>query len=136
MIMHRPDLALFIVRLVLGSTFIAHGAQKLFGWFGGEGMHGFLGYLASIGITNHILGYLAAACEFVGGLMVLTGFATELGACAILANMLVAIFLVHAKHGYFLPNGMEYSLNLALLCVALIFGGSGAYAVWDVRNLF
>lgn len=124
------DITMLIIRIVVGSTFILHGGQKLFGWLGGSGMHGWLGYLATLGITMPIIGYLAAIFEFVGGLMVLTGIGAELGALMILITMLAAIYLVHS-HGYFLPNGMEYALNLALLCVAIIFGGTGSYVVWN-----
>lgn len=132
----RPDLALFIVRLTLGSTFIIHGGQKVFGWLGGPGLHGWLNYLATIGVTNHMIGYCAAFFEFLGGILVLTGVAAEVGAGMILCNMIAAILLIHCKHGYFLPNGMEYALNLALLCIVIIVGGSGSFALWDVRNLF
>ena len=128
------DIAMLIIRLVVGSTFILHGGQKLFGWLGGPGMQGWLGYLATLGITSHIIGYLAAAFEFVGGVMVLTGIGAELGAVMILVNMLAAICLVHS-HGYFLPNGMEYALNLALLSLAIIFGGTGSYVIFNPFNL-
>jgi len=126
------DVTMLIIRLIVGSTFILHGGQKVFGWLGGSGMHGWLGYLATLGITMPIIGYLAALFEFVGGIMVLVGIAPQIGALMILINMLAAIYLVHS-HGYFLPHGMEYALNLALLCVAIILGGSGTYVVWSLR---
>ena len=124
------DVAMLIIRFIVGSTFILHGAQKVFGWFGGPGIQGWLTYLAKLGVTSHIIGYLAAYFEFIGGIMVLVGIAPQVGALMILINMLAAICLVHS-HGYFLPNGMEYALNLALLCVAIIVGGSDLYVVWD-----
>lgn len=129
------DIAMLLIRIVVGSTFILHGSQKLFGWFGGPGIHGWLGYLATLGVTHHVIGYLAAAFEFFGGIMVLTGIGAELGAAMILINMLVAICLVHSS-GYFLPKGMEYALNLALLCLAIIFGGTGSYVMFKSLKFF
>jgi len=122
-------MVLLLVRVVLGTTFILHGSQKLFGVLSGPGIDGWLEYLTSLGVTHHVLGYAAAAFEFFGGLMVLTGIGAELGAAAILITMVGAIYLVHGAHGYFLPNGMEYALNLGLLCVAIICGGAGTYTL-------
>ena len=65
------------------------------------------------------------------GLLVLLGIATELGALLIVPVMLVAVLKVHFGNGYFLPSGAEYSLNLLLICIALILGGPGKQALWD-----
>ncbi|HZW60897.1 MAG TPA: DoxX family protein [Candidatus Babeliales bacterium] len=123
----QPQLGMFIVRLVVGSTFVLHGGQKVFGWFGGPGLDGYIDYVTSMGAAP-FWGYLSAFGEFFGGLMVLIGIAAELGALIIALDMLWAIFMVHWPHGYFIQDhGFEYPLNLLLLCLALIFGGCGKY---------
>lgn len=124
------DWALFVLRFVLGSTFIMHGAQKVLGLFDGKGLSGFAEGVSKMGIPA-FFGYLAALFEFAGGWLVLLGIATELGALLIVPVMLVAVLKVHFDKGYFLPNGAEYSLNLLLICIALILGGPGKQALWD-----
>lgn len=124
-------LALFIVRLVVGSTFIIHGSQKVLGLFGGPGLEGFAKWIGTLNVPSY-LGYVAALSEFLGGICVLLGVATEVGAFFIATDMLVAIFLVTGSHGYFATQGgFEYNLNLILLCLALIIGGPGIYYLWD-----
>lgn len=123
--------SLLVVRLVVGSVFILHGAQKVFGLFGGSGLNGFASWIASMGIPA-FLGHIAAFSELLAGLMIFFGIATEIGALLVLPIMKVAIYFVHGKNGYFIQNeGYEYALNLLLLAVALIIGGPGAGAVWD-----
>jgi putative oxidoreductase len=123
--------SLFLLRVLLGTTFILHGSQKLFGLFGGPGLVGFSGYVAKQMGLPPFLGYLASVCEFVGGWLVLLGLGTEVGALMIACVMLMAIFLVHWPAGYFLPKGFEYALNLLLVSLALIIGGAGRGALWD-----
>lgn len=123
--------ALLLVRLVVGSVFLLHGAQKVFGFFGGPGLEGFASYITSLGLPAS-LGYLAAIFELAAGLMLVLGIATELGALMTIPVMKVAIYLVHWSNGYFIQNqGYEYALNLLLLAVAIIIGGPGAHALWD-----
>ena len=121
---NNAALALFIVRFVVGSVFILHGSQKVLGLFGGPGLQGFAQWLSTLGVPN-IFAYLGALSEFIGGLMVLLGIATEMGALLLATDMAVAIYLVHLHSGYFSQNGgFEYPLNLILLCIALIIGGA------------
>lgn len=123
--------ALLLVRLVVGSVFMLHGLQKVFGLFGGPGLTGFATWIASMGVPA-FLGYAAALVELASGIMIFFGIATELGAVLVIPLMKVAIYLVHWKNGYFIQNeGYEYALNLLLLAVALIIGGPGAGALWD-----
>jgi len=132
MIEQKCGIALFLVRLVLGSTFILHGMQLVFGWLGGPGLTGFSKWLGTLGIPA-ILAYAGAFSELIGGLLVLLGIYTEFGALLIAATMMTAICLVHLKKGYFSQNGgFEYPLNLMILCLALIIGGSGSWTVWDL----
>lgn len=128
---NNQALALFIVRLVVGSVFILHGSQKVFGLFGGPGLEGFAKWLSTLGIPA-VLAYAGAFIELLGGIAILFGIAAQVGAIAVAADMLVAIYLVHWSHGYFIQNnGFEYALNLILLCVAIIIGGPGLYYLWD-----
>jgi len=126
------DWAFFILRIMLGSTFILHGAQKVFGAFGGPGLMGFAQWLAPMGVPMG-LSYLAACSEFCGGLMIFFGVATELGALMGLVVMIGGIILVHLPtRTYFLQTGgFEYAFNLALVCIAQILGGAGVFALWD-----
>lgn len=117
----NKDYALLIIRIIVGITFILHGGQKLFGLFGGSGLQGWMGYMASLNIPTWI-GYLPPFIEFFGGLAVLLGIGTEIAAAGLLIVMLAAIYLAHWDKGFFLPHGFEYALNLALLCLAIIMG--------------
>ncbi|MCX5922185.1 MAG: DoxX family protein [Candidatus Dependentiae bacterium] len=129
----NQDWAILIIRLILGSVFILHGGQKMFGWLGGSGLQGWLGYMASLQIPT-LIAYLPPFIEFFGGLCILLGIAAEVGAFGLLAVMLVGIYLVHWDKGYFSQNGgYEYALNLALLCLAIILAGSGPLSLWNLR---
>ena len=129
--MHYQNWALFLVRILLGTTFILHGSQKVLGLFGGPGLAGFSTFVASLGYPAW-LGYPAAFFEFFGGILLLLGIAPELGALAVIPVMVVAIASVHGKNGYFGQNGgYEYPLNLMILALVVIIGGAGEYALWD-----
>jgi putative oxidoreductase len=127
----RKEVALLIMRLVVGTVFLLHGSQKLFGVFGGTGLSGYVSWLAGIGV-NSALAYLSAAFEFAAGISLIFGIAVELGALMGLCMMIGAIYLVHGSHGYFIQNnGFEYALNLGLLCIAIAIGGPGMWYLWD-----
>ena len=120
------DLALLVLRLVLGGVFIAHGAQKLFGWFGGPGLQGTAGFFEKLG----------GLAEFGGGLLVLLGLLTPLGALAVIVVMIVAILRVHLPNGFFnTSGGYEFNLTLIGIAVALILAGSGAYGLDAVLRI-
>lgn len=125
------DCALLIVRLTLGSIFIAHGGQKVLGLFGGPGLEGFVAWIGTFGVPSW-LAYLAAYAEFIGGCMIFFGLAVELGALLTIPVMIGAVALVHVHNGYFMQNGgFEYPLNLIFLALAVIMGGPGHWALWD-----
>ncbi len=125
-----PDIALFIVRCALGSTMILHGAQKVFGAFGGQGISGFVTWLGTLGVPP-LLAYVGTFAELIGGLMVLLGIGTRWGALLIAAQMGAALYLVHSNHGYFAQaGGFEYPLNLFLIALALVVGGPGCWYIW------
>lgn len=117
------DVALLGIRVVLGIIFMAHGAQKLFGAFGGPGLAGIVGMLGPVG-------YLVAVGEFFGGLGMLVGFLVRFSAASNALIMLGAIALVHGRNGFFLANqGFEYNLALLGLLLPLVLAGSGRFSL-------
>jgi len=120
-------LGLLILRLVVGLTMAAHGAQKLFGWFGGYGLNGTGGFLEQLGFfPGRRTALLAGLSEFGGGLFLALGLATPLAAALIIGVMSVAIATVHLKHGFFnQTQGYEYNLTLAVVALSLVITGAG-----------
>lgn len=116
-----------ILRVPVGIILMAHGSQKLFGWFGGYGLEGTGKWMASIGIEpGMLMAFLAGSGEFFGGMFLLLGLLTRPAACVTAFTMVVAIFSVHINNGLFLSNnGYEYALALLAVCTSLIFSGSG-----------
>jgi putative oxidoreductase len=125
------SLGLLIIRIVIGLTFIGHGVQKLFGWFGGYGPKGTGGWLESIGIRPGILmAVLAGLLEVVGGILFAAGFLTPLAAAIIIVTMLVAIIKVHGSNGYWVTaNGIEYNVVLIAVSLGVAFAGAGIYSI-------
>ncbi|MGG3283473.1 DoxX family protein [Paenibacillus solani] len=125
------DIGLLILRLVVGLSFMAHGAQKLFGWFGGYGPKGTGGWMESIGIKPGVaIAVLSGLLELVGGLLFAAGFLTVLGAALITLTMLGAIVKVHGQNGYWATaNGYEYNLLLIAVSVAVALAGAGVYSL-------
>jgi putative oxidoreductase len=115
----------------VGIIFAAHGAQKLFGWFGGYGLAGTGQWMDSIGLSPGVgLALLAGSAEFFGGLALVAGLLVRPAAAALAATMAVAIFSVHIGHGLFVDkNGYEYALALLAVAVSLVVAGSGPAAV-------
>jgi putative oxidoreductase len=121
---------LLVARLVVGLGIAAHGAQKLFGWFGGYGLEGTAGYIESLGFRpGRVFAAAAAVGEFVGGLLVALGFLGPIGPALVLAVMIVAM-MQHWSHGFFAMNdGIELPLLYASAGLALAFTGPGAYSL-------
>ena len=127
---HRTHWGIFLIRVILGVVFIAHGFQKVFGLFGGSGLAGFMQYITSIHLPA-IVGYYVPFAELIGGILLLLGIAAELGALLAAPVMVGAIFTVHWQHGFFSQNnGFEYPLVLLIGLVAIIIGGPGIWYVW------
>jgi len=122
---------LFILRLAMGSVFIAHGAQKLFGAFGGPGLSGVGKMMAGMGLKPAMAWALALALvEFVGGLFLILGFLTQIAASLIAVVMAAALLTVHLKNGFFLKsNGFEFVLVLLAAAIALATLGPGNFAI-------
>ena len=117
------------LRIALGVIFMAHGGQKLFGWLGGKGLEGIAGFFAKLGLTPGMLwAALAGLGEFGGGLLVLLGLFTRLGALSIAIVMLVAILKVHWG-AFFMPAGIEYAATLFAAAVALLIAGGGRFSL-------
>ncbi len=122
---------ILFLRLGLGTIFMAHGAQKLLGWFGGAGFEGTIGYFQqNLGIPMELT-IVAIVAEFFGGLAVILGLFTRVAASGLAAVMAVAIVKVHWAHGFFLNwtcaggAGHGFEFNLALLAMALTLMASG-----------
>lgn len=126
------DAGILLIRLVIGLTFMGHGAQKLFGWFGGYGLKGTGGWLESIGVRPGVwMAFLAGAGELVGGALFAAGVLTSVGAALIVIIMLVATFTVHAKNGYWATaNGFEYNLVLIAIAIGVALIGPGSYTLF------
>jgi putative oxidoreductase len=125
------NLGLLIVRFVVGLTLAAHGAQKLFAWFGGYGPDGTGQFMEALGFRpgrRHAV--MAGLAEFGGGLLLAIGFLTPLGATLIASVMLVATITVHLKAGFFMTSGgYEYNLVLAATAISLAFTGPGTWSI-------
>lgn len=127
----NDNLAGLALRLPAGVIFAAHGAQKLFGAFGGYGLEGTGQFMASIGLApGYPMALMAGGAEFFGGIALLLGLLVRPAAAVLAVTMLVAIFAVHFAHGLFLSNnGYEYGLALLAISVALVFNGAGAWSL-------
>lgn len=125
------SVGILILRLALGLLMAAHGAQKLFGWFGGHGLKGTAGFFEQIGFRPGLPNaLLAGLAEGVGGLLVACGLLTPLGVAALVGMMAAATVFVHLRHGLFAQNGgFEYPLLVALAAAAIGFTGPGAYSL-------
>ena len=119
--------AALALRIPVGIIFAAHGAQKLFGWFGGYGLEGTGQFFGSIGLTpGYLMALLAGAAEFFGGLALILGLLVRPAAAALAFTMLVAIFAAHFSKGFFMDKGgYEYALALFAASLALLFSGAG-----------
>ena len=131
-----PSWSHLVVRLALGIIFFAHGAQKVFGWFGGPGLSQTVAGFRQMGIPPPAT-VVAAFIECFGGLAMIVGFLTRPAAVGLIAVMLVAISKVHVRNGFFLNwsmapgKGHGYEFNLALIAMALsiLIGGAGVLSV-------
>jgi putative oxidoreductase len=129
-------LGLLVLRVGLGGVLIAHGLQKLFGWWGGQGLSGFKNSLSDVGYHHaDILAYVSAGGEIVAGALLVLGLFTPVaaaGALAFLINGLLATISAKPHQhafSYFLPGGHEYQISLVVMAVAVILAGPGRYGL-------
>lgn len=129
------DWTMTLLRLILGVVFFAHGAQKMLGWWGGNGFSGTMGYFTHSGIPAP-LAFLAIAAEFFGGMGLVVGLLSRVAAFGIVVNMLVAVLTVHLPNGLFMNwsgaqkgEGFEYHLLAIALGIAIMVKGGGAVSM-------
>ena len=115
------------LRLALGVAFVAHGAQKVFGSFGGPGFRQFISYSTPFTFMRPPAAWMGAAAfaELIGGALVLIGLLTRLGAFLITCVMLTVIFGVLRHKGFFAPDGMELAISYLATALALLITGGG-----------
>src|SRR5262249_30960101 len=125
----------FVQRVLLAVVFFPHGMQKLLGWFGGQGWDTTIGQFTAKGMPA-VIAALVIIAESFGAIGLFLGFFTRLTAIGISAVMLGAIFLVHAKIGFFMNwtgqqrgEGLEYHLLALALSLPLIVTGAGAWSL-------
>jgi putative oxidoreductase len=123
------------LRLTLAVVMFPHGAQKVFGWFGGHGFKGTMKFFTSSG-TPAILALLAIVAEFLGPVGLFVGFLTRVAALGIACVMVVAILTVHGQHGFFMNwygnqkgEGFEYHLLVLGIAISLIVAGAGDWSL-------
>jgi putative oxidoreductase len=129
--MDFTDLGLLILRLVVGLTMAAHGAQKAFGWWSGPGQTGWRGAMLRMGFRPaELWAAVSTAAELIGGLMLAFGLLTPFGAAAIIAQSIVIIGRAHLSKGFWNVNGgFEYPLLVAGVAAAVVFTGPGLISV-------
>jgi putative oxidoreductase len=130
------DWTLTLLRLVMGVIFFAHGAQKTFGWFGGYGFSGTMGFFTQMMHIPAPFAFLAICAEFLGGVGLILGALGRIAAFGIACNMVVAILMVHHNFGLFMNwsgqqkgEGFEFHLLAIAIAVVLMARGSGAFSV-------
>ena len=130
----NDDLALFVLRVTLGLVFFPHGAQKVLGWFGGNGFAATMSYFGQQGMPTPLV-LLIMAAEFLGAIGLIVGLLTRVAAFGIVSVMLGAIFMVHLPFGFFMNwqgkqagEGYEYHLLALAMALALMIGGAGRWS--------
>ncbi|WP_018612671.1 DoxX family protein [Segetibacter koreensis] len=136
LVTNAANITALIARLALGITLFPHGAQKLFGWFGGYGFGGTIGFLTAKAGLPYILALLVILIESIGALFVLVGFITRIAAFGIFVEFIGVIFKVHLANGFFMNwsgsqkgEGIEYFILLLGLALILIITGGGKASV-------
>ncbi len=136
--------ASLILRVVLGGVIFAHGAQKLLGWFGGNGFEGTMGYFTNVMHLPWIVAFLVIIGESIGSLGLIAGFLTRFTAASFIVIMLGAITTSHLSHGFFMNwfgqqqgEGFEFHLLVMAMSLALLMTGAGKWSVdgWIARRL-
>jgi putative oxidoreductase len=130
------DGTLTVMRLLAGTVFFAHGAQKALGWFGGFGFAGTMGFFTNMLHIPAAFAFLAIMAEFLGGMGLILGFLARIAAFGIAVNMLVAIMMVHRHVGFFMNwggkqngEGFEFHLLAIAIMLAIMVRGAGALSV-------
>ena len=132
----KDDWTGFILRLTLGVVFFPHGAQKLLGWFGGDGFGGTMSFFTDIVGLPWIIAFLVIILESIGAFALIFGAATRLVAASYIVLVLGMIYTTHIENGFFmnwygsqLGEGFEYHLLVIGIAMTLIYNGGGKYAL-------
>lgn len=132
----NDDIALAIVRIGLGIVFFPHGMQKLLGWYGGYGFSGTFGFFTDTLHIPALFAVLAILAEGLGSLGLITGLFTRVAAFGITVNMIVAVWMMHLQHGFFMNwfgnqkgEGYEYHLLAIAMGIALMIAGGGKWSL-------
>jgi putative oxidoreductase len=141
-----PSYSRVVVRLALGVVFVAHGGQKVFGWFGGPGLKATIQMFQQYMKVPPAATATAAFIELLGGLAMLAGLLARPAAAGLIVVMLVAIVKVHGRHGFFINfsgtpgkgHGFEFNFVLIAMALAILIGGAGAFSIdrvlWLARH--
>jgi putative oxidoreductase len=126
----REDYLLTLLRICLGVIFFAHGAQKVLGWWGGQGYSATMTSFTQNMSIPTVFALLAILAEFLGGIGLVFGLLTRIAAFGIATVMVVAIALVHGPNGLFMDrNGFEYHLLAIAISLTLLARGAGAWSL-------
>lgn len=130
------DTATLMLRAILGSVLFTHGAQKLLGWFGGYGFSGTMAFFTGQMGIPWVLAFMVIIIESFGALAIMAGFLTRVTAFGVTCIMVVAVLMLHARHGFFMNwfgnqkgEGFEYHILAAAIAVALMIKGGGRWSV-------
>jgi putative oxidoreductase len=129
--MDTVDLGLLILRMTVGPTFAAHGAQKVFGWWGGPGFEGWQGAMTRMGFRPAgLFAAISAGVELIGGLALALGLLTPIAGAALIAQSVVIVGQVHWQNGFFnTKGGYEFPLTLGVAVAALVLIGAGDWSL-------
>ena len=126
----------FVLRILLGGIMLPHGAQKLFGWFGGYGFTPTMKFFTDTMKLPWVIAFLIIVIESFGAAALVAGFASRIWSLALMAVMLGAIITTNFKNGLFMNwfgtqagEGFEYHILVIGICIAIILAGSGRYSV-------
>jgi putative oxidoreductase len=130
------DYSLLVARVILGIVIAGHGAQKLFGWFGGFGFEGTMGFFTGVIGLPYIFALLIILAESVGMVALIFGLASRVLSISLILIMLGAIITTHAQFGFFMNwfggqggEGFEFHLVVIALAFGIALNGGGAFSV-------
>ena len=134
---HKTDIAILLMRLALGGVIFAHGAQKAFGWFGGYGFEGTMGYFTGTVGLPYFIGVLVILGESLGAFALVLGFFGRFMSLSLFVIILGALFFDHAQNGFYMNwygnraggEGIEFDLLVFGLSLALLLVGSGKFSI-------